>query len=102
MRTLADTMYETMTAADLLAAAIVKRLQPSKDEITQREAYRRYGKKWVDNATDKDLLHTRRKGEALNSPVMYSQTEILALRESEKQVVAQVKDIISKRTNKNR
>ena len=90
-----------MTAADLLAAAIVKRIQPSKDEITQREAYRRYGKKWVVEATEQNLLHTRRKGDALNSPVMYSLTEILALIESEKQVVARAKEIIQKRTNKN-
>ena len=101
MRALADVMYETMTAADLLAAAIVKRMQPSKDEITQREAYRRYGKKWINDATEQKLLHTRRKGDALNSPVIYSLTEILALQESEKQMVANVKELIKKRTNKN-
>ena len=100
MRALSDVMYETMTAADLLAAAIVKRMQPSKDEITQREAYRRYGKKWINDATEQNLLHTRRKGDALNSPVMYSLTEILALQESEKQVVKKMKEIIKDRTNK--
>ena len=85
-----------LTASDVLAAAIVKRMSPSDDEITTRKAYAQYGKGWIDEATDKGLLHPRRKGHAKNSAVMYSRHEILSLIESERQVVAKLKRYITK------
>lgn len=96
MRALADVMTEMMTASDLLAAAIVKRMSPADDEINTRQAYAKYGKGWIDEATDKGLLHPRRKGHAKNSPVMYSKHEIMALIESERHVVAELKRYIAK------
>lgn len=100
MRTIADVMYETRMAAGLLAAEMVRLIYPAKDAITKREAYRRYNKKWIDDNTENGLLNPVRKGTAPNSPVIYSVAEIVALQESEKQVVAAVKEIIKNRTNK--
>ena len=96
MRALADVMTEMMTASDLLAAAIVKRMSPGDDEITTRQAYAKYGKGWIEEAVRNDLLHPRRKGHAKNSAVMFSQHEILTLIESERHMVDELKRYIAK------
>lgn len=96
MRAITDVMTEMLSASDLLAAAIVKRLSPNDDEITTRQAYAKYGKGWIDEATAKGLLHPRRKGHAKNSPVMYSKHEIMALIESERHIVDELKRHIAK------
>lgn len=95
MRALADVMTEMLSASDVLAAAIVKRMSPGDDEITTRKAYAKYGKGWIDEATEKGLLHPRRKGHAKNSKVMYSVHEIITLIESEKQVVNNLRQFIA-------
>lgn len=96
MRALADVMTEMMSASDLLAAAIVKRMSPADDEINKSTAYELYGRGWVDEATAKGLLHPRRKGHAKNSPVMYSKHEIMVLIESERHMVDELKRYIAK------
>lgn len=97
MRSISDVMTEMLSASDLLAAAIVKRINPADDEINKRTAYEVYGRPWIDEATAKGLLHTRRKGSARNSPVMYSKHEIMALIESERQAVNRLKSYICNR-----
>lgn len=95
MRGLVDVMNDMMSGSDLLAAAIVKRLSPEADEINKTEAYERYGRGWIDKMTDKGLLHPRRKGSSKNSPVMYSKHEIVALIESERHMVEELKRYIA-------
>jgi hypothetical protein len=97
MRSISDVMTEMLSASDLLAAAIVKRINPADDEINKTTAYELYGRGWVDEATAKGLLHPRRKGHAKNSPVMYSKHEIMALIESERQAVNRLKTYICNR-----
>lgn len=86
MKTTAEMFNEVLSAADLLAAAILKRMRPGEDEITQRQAYDEYGRKWImRNTYPEGVLRPRRIGGAKNSRLMYSRTEIAALMEVERQ-----------------
>lgn len=95
MKSIGDVMADVIVYADIIAAAVVKRMSPADDDIKQCQAYDIYGRKWIDDAVAKGLLHRRRKGHAKNSPVMYSKLEIAALIESEKQMVNELKDFVA-------
>ena len=82
--------HELMASTDLLAAAVVKRIQPGLDEITQRQAHDEYGRTWIERATREGNLHPRRKGSAKNSPIMYSRHEILVLIEAERAAIEEI------------
>lgn len=86
MNSTAQMFREVLAAADLLAAAIVRRQRPGDDEITQRQAYDEYGRRWImRNTYPEGVLRPRRIGESKNSRLMYSRTEIAALMEVERQ-----------------
>lgn len=77
---------EITQSADLLALAIVRRMNPSDDLITQTKAFKEYGKGWIEKNTEPaGVLRTFRKGSAANSKVLYSRMEIAALIETERQ-----------------
>lgn len=77
---------EVMASADLLAAALIRRMRPGDDEITQRQAYDEYGRAWImRNTYPEGVLRPRRIGGSKNSRLMYSRTEIAALMEVERQ-----------------
>lgn len=44
------TTTDLQTLTTLVAKAIIKETMPVKDRITQREAERRYGKRWMEKA----------------------------------------------------
>lgn len=77
---------EVMASADLLAAALLRRMKPGMDEISQRQAYDEYGRRWImRNTYPEGVLRPRRIGGSKNSRLMYSRTEIAALMEVERQ-----------------
>lgn len=45
--------------ARLVALEIKRNLQPQEDEISTNEAYKRYGRGWIDKWTEKGMLHPR-------------------------------------------
>ena len=59
--------------AQCLAREIQRLMEPHKDEITQNEAYRRYGRGWIDRYAEMNLLHPQYHG---TKKKMYSISEI--------------------------
>ena len=70
--------------AELGAAVCLKTLQPKSDDLTQREAYQKFGEAWVKKGVRSNLLKKTRKGPAKNSPIYYSKAELLTVRNAEK------------------
>jgi hypothetical protein len=66
-------------AAELGAASMAKELGVLKDEISQREAYRRFGEANVKLWVAKGLVKRIKGGEGKNSKVYYSLTELMAV-----------------------
>ncbi len=86
---------EILRSADLLAAAVVKRMRPSDDLLTQRQAFKEFDRGWIKaNTYPRGELRPIRTGTAPNSPLKYSRTEILALQEVERQQLREVQEII--------
>lgn len=84
-----------MRNADFLTAAVVRGLRPSEDLISSRQAYEEYGRPWITkNTYPAGQLRPVRCGEAPNSPVKYSRTEIIALKEVEKLQRKEVCDLL--------
>lgn len=73
-----------MEMAELGAANILKRFGIIKDEISQREAYRRFGEATVRGWRNKGLISRSKCGER-NSKVTYSIIELELLEKLEKQ-----------------
>lgn len=48
--------------ARLVALELKKNLSPHEDEISTNEAYRRYGRSWVENWTNLNQLHPQYHG----------------------------------------
>ncbi|MEG1709386.1 MAG: hypothetical protein RR285_11830 [Acinetobacter sp.] len=70
---------DIMQMAELGAAAVLKSMQPSSDELSQREAYKFAGRAWLKWQIKQGNLVGVRRGNAL----MYSKLEILSLRRAE-------------------
>lgn len=101
---------EIISLTDLIADAVVKKINPAKDEISQKTACN-LGKEpvdtkmsqrqamdelkvslsWLDEQVAKGLLSRRRKGKCKNSPIMYSRHEILSLIEAERRAKIMVR-----------
>lgn len=75
---------EILELADVFAEAVVKRTNPTKDEITQRQARKEYGAVWLKDQEERKRIRGRRKGAHINSPIVYSRVELSAVREAEK------------------
>lgn len=82
---------DLLELADLFAAAVVKRTNPIKDEITQRQARKEFGAVWLKNQEERNRVKGRRKGSHENSPIVYSRLELIAVREAEKRDVRMVR-----------
>lgn len=70
--------------AELGAANYAKSVQPKSDDLTQNEAFDKFGKAWVLHHKQKDLIRGKRKGPAKNSPIYFSRAELTALRNAQK------------------
>lgn len=79
------TIKELMTScAEVGAANMARTLQPKSDELTQNEAFEKFGQGWVRECVRRELIKGKRKGPAKNSPIYYSKSELVAVRNSEK------------------
>lgn len=70
--------------AELGAANLMKTLQPKTDDLTQNEAFEKFGQGWVRGHVKNDLVRGYRKGPAKNSPIYYSKLELMTVRNAEK------------------
>jgi hypothetical protein len=85
MRNDVFTIKELMIdCAEIGAAKVLKTLEPKSDELTQREAFEKFGQGWVRDCVKRGLIKGQRKGPAKNSPVYFSKTELMAVRNAEK------------------
>lgn len=57
-----DIIDQVPEFARLVALELKKNLTPHEDEISTNEAYRRYGRSWVEGWTNLKQLHPRHKG----------------------------------------
>lgn len=53
---------------------------PTKDEITERQAYKEYGNAWVKNQVALGFIKPMRKGTAKNSPKVYLRSVLSELK----------------------
>lgn len=89
----AQLFQEILASADILAAALVKRMNPGNDEISQRQAWSEFGRRRIDNMVGEGLLRPKRIGAARNSRVMYSRLEILAALDAERQIFDEISSL---------
>jgi hypothetical protein len=75
-----------ISCSEMGAANMLKTLQPNSDDLTQNQAFEKFGKAWVLNHKKIGLITGKRKGPAKNSPVYFSRAELLAVRNAEKAV----------------
>lgn len=82
-----DTVFEPkryiMEAADMAAAALERRQAPELDGLTTRQAYERFGRRWVARQVKLGRIRGHRRGEYKQSPIIFSPSELLALKEAE-------------------
>lgn len=69
-------MEKLIADAELIADAIIRRWHPIEDELSTREAYKAYGRAWVEDAVAKRDIHPYKIGQK----ICYSRTELDALR----------------------
>lgn len=68
--------------ARLVALEIRRNMDPHQDEISTNEAYRRYGRSWVEKWTSLDQLHPQNHG----SKKIYSVAEIERVKAKENEI----------------
>lgn len=56
------------------------------DDISENQAYRLYGKKWIDDRKERGQLHFQRVGATSKSAKYYSRFEIESLKRAEKYI----------------
>lgn len=83
--TLQQRFHDILSAADLLAAAIVHRMSPEDDNISQTQAHKEYGRRRVEQWVKAGLVKGVRSGPSANSKIMYSRFEIRAAIEAERE-----------------
>lgn len=69
-------MEQLLADAEVIADAIIRRWHPIEDELSTREAYKAYGRAWVEDAVARRDIHPYKIGQK----VCYSRTELDALR----------------------
>lgn len=73
------------TAAQMGAAEVMRQMNVAGDEISKREAERRYGRKWVEAHLAAGDIRARRKTGATNSKMYLSNSELYQLRQAERE-----------------
>lgn len=70
--------------AELGAANYAKSVQPKSDDLTKNQAYDKFGEGWVKTCIKRELIKGKRKGPAKNSPIYFSRSELMAVRNAQK------------------
>jgi len=73
-----------MQMSELGVANYVKHLQPAKDKLSQRQAYKRFGESDVRRWCKDGLISRQRTGKKENSKFQYSYAELLACQKADK------------------
>lgn len=82
--------------ADVIAAAVVKRMKPSDDNISKRQAFEEFGRGFIEkNTAPFGSLRPIRLGKAKNSPIYYSRLEIAGLIEYQRQQRQEARRLIN-------
>ena len=66
-------------SAELGVLAIRREMEPRKDLVSQRELWRRFGRRWVESRVRARKLEPVQIGPAENSPIYYSVFQATAL-----------------------
>lgn len=77
-------------AAKKAVAEMMARMNPSEDEINERQAYREFGRGWVMNQLALGLVKPVRRGTAKNSPKIYSRSCLMKLKNGADPLVSAV------------
>jgi hypothetical protein len=89
---------EILSSVDLFAAAMMRRMNPGYDEISQRQAWKEFGRHRIEEMVNDGMVRPTRAGTAKNSKVMYSRFEIMAAIETNRQMID---EIMTKMARKN-
>jgi len=73
-----------MDMAELGAAIYAKSVHPKSDEMTQNEAFAKFGQGWVRSCVKRELIRGYRKGPAKNSPIYFSKADLTGVLKAEK------------------
>lgn len=71
-------------SARLGVLELVNNMEPAKDAISQREAYRAYGEARVKAWVASGLINRTRNGSTRRTKILYSQKELAAVNQAEK------------------
>lgn len=78
---------DMMAMTELIADAVIKRISPVDDDLSQREAISKYGNQWLRDMERRQLAHPHRIG----NRKVYSRHELDTLRAIERQQAQLVK-----------
>lgn len=81
MESVRTLMEQAETFSNLVADAIIKRTNPVKDDISEREAKAAYGTRWLRQMKEKGLARSARIG----GRVIYSRHQLDCLRAAERE-----------------
>lgn len=77
--------------AMLVAYAVIAIQGKKEDDISETKARKRYGYQWIEDRTNRGIIHYNRNGADKSSTKMYSVLEIEAAKLAEKGMVYQAK-----------
>lgn len=72
-----------MQISEIIAAQVVKQIKPADDLISQRQAWKEFGRTWVDNHFERGMIRAHRTSVAANASKRFSRAELLALQQAE-------------------
>lgn len=71
---------DLLTMTDLIADAVVKKVYPVQDDLSTREAYKAYGRVWI----EEKVMEGKVRGRRVGGKVIYSRHELDTLRAVER------------------
>lgn len=80
-----------MEFASLVADMVLAKQEPVQDSISQRKAEELYGRTWLKYHLERGDIRARRQGQAKNSPITYSRSELRAIYVAECQLTCRIK-----------
>lgn len=81
METVRDIMAQLESCSNLIADAIIRKTMPCEDDITEHQAKKAYGVRWIVKMRKYGLADAHRVG----GRILYSRHQLNCLREAERQ-----------------
>ena len=79
-----ETLRLLNESAELIVAAIIKKTRPCRDDISENEAKKRYGARWLKRRKEMGVV----KGNYIGNRIIYSVHELECIRVAEKEFEA--------------